>query len=110
VPEPKRCYLCGRVYPCRTCGGFCYVVEPPCLSDIMRGEDPSPRPDACPGCNGTGWGRGDPCTVCHGTGQNQDTTVFNLSECPHCRPAKGKRRGTSPSVLCPSCKEKNAGA
>ena len=71
--EPKRCHVCGRIYPCETCGGTGY-----------RRDERQCYWDPCPDCE-DGWREAEPIhagafQVLRGT----DAAVL----CPKCKEAK----------------------
>ena len=99
MPSPKTrkvCYVCGAVFPCKTCGGRGAKLQKAVDSFSVNGRvvverDISPpvgRP--CPDCNGTGWGKAEIL---------MPATMSQVLSGPH------SKRGTNPDDLCPACKE-----
>ena len=86
--EPKRCHVCGRIYPCETCGGTGY-----------RRDERQCYWDPCPDCE-DGWREAEavPCEDCTHCVCVADDFVGGHGLCP-------PRLGTDPDCICPKCRD-----
>jgi hypothetical protein len=106
MPEPKRCYKCGRVR-CKVCHGTGLVCGRDCVRDCPFGKYPSECRCyvPCYHCK-DGWREAEPCPAAKTSGPVH--AMFECGACKHNCPRMwglGVVAGTDPAILCPKCEE-----